>query len=135
MPGSAAIILSVWEGLAEVQRRSHGFATGGLDFEEIDAATERASLRRAQEGAERARHAGLNAEPRARRCDAAIWKTIIEEGDLAGVSAIVLGSRGLTGLKSRLLGSVSHGVLQHSGRPVIVVPSPEVAAKRLAAGR
>ena len=47
-------------------------------------------------------------------------------------SAIVIGSRGLTGLKSVLLGSVSHAVLQHADLPVIVAPSAEVAAARRA---
>jgi nucleotide-binding universal stress UspA family protein len=41
-----------------------------------------------------------------------------------------MGSRGLTGVKSLLLGSVSHAVIQHADRTVIVVPSPEVAAAR-----
>jgi nucleotide-binding universal stress UspA family protein len=41
-----------------------------------------------------------------------------------------MGTRGLTGIKSVLLGSVSHAVLQHADRPVIVVPSPDVANKR-----
>jgi nucleotide-binding universal stress UspA family protein len=36
----------------------------------------------------------------------------------------------LTGVKSLLLGSVSHAVIQHAGRMLIVVPSPEVAAAR-----
>jgi len=44
----------------------------------------------------------------------------------------VIGSRGLTGLKSVLLGSVSHAVLQHADLPVIVAPSAEVAAARRA---
>lgn len=42
----------------------------------------------------------------------------------------MLGSRGLTGVKSLLLGSVSHAVLQHADRPVMVVPSPEVTEAR-----
>jgi len=41
-----------------------------------------------------------------------------------------MGSRGLTGLKSLLLGSVSHAVIQRADRAVIVVPSTEVAASR-----
>jgi nucleotide-binding universal stress UspA family protein len=47
-----------------------------------------------------------------------------------GASAILMGSRGLTGLKSVLLGSVSHAVIQHADRAVIVVPSQEVASER-----
>ena len=59
-----------------------------------------------------------------------IAETILAVADEAGASAVVLGTRGLTGLKSLLLGSVSHAVLQDADRPVVVVPSPEIAAKR-----
>ena len=41
-----------------------------------------------------------------------------------------MGSRGLTGVKSLLLGSVSHEVIQHADRTVVVVPSPHVAESR-----
>ena len=34
---------------------------------------------------------------------------------------IVIGSRGLGGVTSALLGSVSKGVLKHAGRPVLIV--------------
>jgi hypothetical protein len=43
-----------------------------------------------------------------------------------------MGTRGLTGINSMLLGSVSHAVLQHADRPVIVIPSPEVTRQRAA---
>lgn len=43
-------------------------------------------------------------------------------------SAMVVGSRGLTGVRSLLLGSASHGIIQHADRPLIVVPSAELAA-------
>ena len=36
---------------------------------------------------------------------------------------IVLGSRGLTGMRSLVLGSVSHGVANHSRRPVLIIPA------------
>ena len=61
-----------------------------------------------------------------------IAETILSEADEVDAVAIVLGTRGLTGLKSLLLGSVSHALLQHTDRTVIVVPSPEVAAERAA---
>jgi nucleotide-binding universal stress UspA family protein len=40
---------------------------------------------------------------------------------------IVVGSRGLTGLKELLKGSFSHDVAEHAGRPVLIVPSPQNA--------
>ena len=49
-----------------------------------------------------------------------------------GQTLSALGTRGLTGLKSLFLGSVSHAALEHADRPVMVVPSGEVAAARAA---
>lgn len=43
---------------------------------------------------------------------------------------IVLGTRGLGGVKSFLLGSVSHAVVQHADRPLLIVPSPDLAEQR-----
>ena len=55
---------------------------------------------------------------------------ILAEAEAVDASAILMGSRGLTGLKSLLLGSFSHAVIQRADRAVIVVPSTEVAASR-----
>ena len=40
---------------------------------------------------------------------------------LEDARVIAIGSRGHSGLKSALLGSVSHGVANHSTRPVLLV--------------
>jgi len=40
---------------------------------------------------------------------------------------IVIGSRGLSGLKEALDGSLSHQLAQHAGRPVLIVPPPHDA--------
>jgi nucleotide-binding universal stress UspA family protein len=47
--------------------------------------------------------------------------TIVREAEAAGVEAIVIGSRGRSGLTELVLGSVSHKVLHLAHCPVIVV--------------
>jgi hypothetical protein len=42
----------------------------------------------------------------------------------------VCGTRGRSGVQSFLLGSVSHQVVQHADRAVLVVPSLTLAEKR-----
>jgi hypothetical protein len=43
---------------------------------------------------------------------------------------IVLGSRGRTCIASMLLGDVAHNVVQRSDRPVLLVPSSQLANRR-----
>jgi nucleotide-binding universal stress UspA family protein len=60
----------------------------------------------------------------------AVADTLLAEADRVTAGAIVVGSRGLGGLGSLLLGSVSHALLQRADRAVVIVPSPKVAEKR-----
>jgi nucleotide-binding universal stress UspA family protein len=130
LPAEHATVLTVWEGLDEVLARTRaGGASTALDIDEIDAAGEQAAQMRAQEGVELARQAGLTAEPRIKKRAGAVWETVLAVADELDVGVIVLGSRGRTGLRA-LLGSVSHSVLQHASRPVLVIPSEQVAARR-----
>lgn len=138
MPGESATVLTVWEPFTDVMARA---GAGMLSWPEqdvlddIDAASERSARTRAEQGAELARGAGLDAHARVGMRGATIAETILVAAGDANASVIVLGTRGLGGLKSLFLGSVSHAVLQHADRPVMVVPSAEVAARRSDARR
>ncbi len=131
--GQSVTVLTAWEPFIEVlSRTSYGFGmnAGMVNIDEIDTANRDGAQSLAEEGAELARRAGLDAKPRASARVTSVADTILETARELSASAIVVGSRGLTGVKSLLLGSVSHGVLQHADRPVIVVPSAEVATAR-----
>jgi len=93
----------------------------GAAFEELNQA---AALERAQAGAELARGAGFDAEARG-GIAAPTWQGVVDVADELDAAVIVLGSRGLTGARELLEGSLSHEVAEHAGRPVLIVPPPK----------
>jgi nucleotide-binding universal stress UspA family protein len=92
----------------------------GNAFEELNTAE---ADRVAGQGAEAARSAGFDAEARSELA-APTWDGIVEVADELDAPVIVIGSRGLSGLKEALDGSLSHQLAQHAGRPVLIVPPP-----------
>jgi nucleotide-binding universal stress UspA family protein len=48
-------------------------------------------------------------------------KVILKTAEDVSANLIVIGSRGLSGIRELFLGSVSHAVVQHSTIPVLVV--------------
>jgi nucleotide-binding universal stress UspA family protein len=56
--------------------------------------------------------------------------TINDVADDNAAALTVMGTRGLSGIRSVVLGSVSHAVAQHTHRPLLVVPSAPLAAAR-----
>jgi nucleotide-binding universal stress UspA family protein len=126
-----AIVLTVWERIVDVLTRTGSvFALSDVDYEAADRGSEEQARSRADEGVQRATKAGLKARAEVRARENSVAGSILAAAEEAEADAILMGTRGLTGLKSVLLGSVSHAVLQHADRAVIVVPSPEVAAER-----
>lgn len=137
MPGAETTVLTVWEPFADVMMRTGAFGFGGLgmigaypDATGADEASEKGAQVRADEGAERARAAGLNARPRTAARNGAIAESILDAADDVDADVVVMGTRGLGGVKSFLLGSVSHAVVQHADRAVLVVPSPSLSERR-----
>ena len=83
----------------------------------------------ANEGVALASAAGLDATPLTTSLNGSIAEAIIGQADRLDVDAIVVGSRGLTGM-ALLLGSVSLSVIQNADRTVVIVPSANVAEQR-----
>jgi nucleotide-binding universal stress UspA family protein len=128
--GSAeAVVLSVWEPLIVEALRAMRF--GGrlpmlADVVDVDAQSEDEARQLAEHGARLAGEAGFEARPLWVADTRAIADTIVEGADELDVDLIVLGARGLTGIRA-FLGSVSNHVLQHAHRPVLVIPAKAVA--------
>jgi nucleotide-binding universal stress UspA family protein len=127
-----AIVAHVWESPAELLlhvdvERLEGEMKGAA--EELDEGNASEAEAIAARGAELAVEAGLDAVPIALRARPRAGPTLVKLADEHDVAAVVVGSRGLGGVKSALLGSVSSNVVHHARRPVLVV-SPRAPADR-----
>ena len=135
MPGSDATVLVIWETILETMTRNGSLGmglgmVGAYGDEEADAAIKKAALDTATDGAQRAAAAGLVAHPRIASRQGDIAGSILAVAADVDADVIVLGTRGRSGVKSLMLGSVSHAVLHHADRPVLVIPSPALAEER-----
>lgn len=115
------LIVTVWEPLL-VQIKRYPLAATGV----ISDSGEEWRLQAeqyAKEGAELATASGLvDVTYRAVADNESIWRTIVDVADEVDASLVVTGSRGLAGVRSVLLGSVSNHVLHHAHRPTLIVP-------------
>jgi nucleotide-binding universal stress UspA family protein len=127
---SHATILHAWEPTA-VYVGTLGMAATPIP-EQDEAQDEALAVRLAEDGAQQARALGLAAEARAERYTSSAWQTIVDAAERDGADLIVMGTRGLSGVRSLLLGSCSHHVAQHARSPVLIVPDPEIGDARRA---
>jgi nucleotide-binding universal stress UspA family protein len=118
-----ALLLNVWESwAAEVPALAGLSGTIAGMARELDEVADEQSTGYMTRGLEIAEQTGFEASGLSERASGPAWSTVLEIAAAHDCAAIVLGSRGLTGV-SAALGSVSHGVVHHSRRPVLVVPA------------
>jgi nucleotide-binding universal stress UspA family protein len=119
--GRRAIVLSVWE---------HYSVLSGIPRVD-DSLVQEATEALAVDGCERARDAGFaDATPLAVQAQHGVAQAIIDAADEHDALLVVMGTRGNTGIRSLLLGSVSHAVAHHAHRPLLIVPSQSLAEAR-----
>src|SRR5215207_2060257 len=129
--GRPAVLATVWEpGLATV---AVGVSMGPADMamgalppdpatvEAVDRSQREHASTVAADGAEFARSLGLTAEPQAVADEVNVADTLIDIARARGAAVVVVGSHGISGLRSHLLGSVSRKVIEHCDRPVLVI--------------
>jgi nucleotide-binding universal stress UspA family protein len=123
--GGPAEIVHAWEPVSSAAARSAVYAiayddSGALVERERELAGEVADA-----GVARAIAAGFDATGAARSGSGPLWQTIVERAEELRPRLIVMGTRGLTGVRSALVGSVSHHVASHAAVPVLTVPLGE----------
>jgi len=122
-PGWRALVVTAWQPVAVPGSLGMGAEAAPMpDFAELDRAAADRGGDLADEGVHIAQRAGLHAEPLPVKATGPIWETIIEIANRDEAATIVMGSRGLVGLRAMFLGSVSGAVVHHAKRPTLIVP-------------
>jgi nucleotide-binding universal stress UspA family protein len=125
-PGADVVVLTAWTSVRDVARAGRAALPDEvieMATSEMDAVAEASAKATAQAGAERANAAGLKASPQTVCVEGSVAQAILRAAEQHDVMSVVVGSRGRSGFRSALLGSVSNTVVHHSAKPVVVVPA------------
>jgi nucleotide-binding universal stress UspA family protein len=120
-----AVVLCVWEPLALQALQAERFGSWPavpLDVSELDEEAKKQAGQLAEHGVRLAREHGYSARGVSVAEQQDVAGTILATADELEADLIVLGARGLAGVRA-FLGSVSNHVVQHAHRPVLVIPS------------
>lgn len=132
--GGPALVLNVWlppSALILAGRIAGDGRPLAPAIAEFDERAQEDAESLARQGVEIANKAGFEATPLTNKAARGTWRRIVELAEENDVRAVVVGSHGRSAAASAVLGSVSHGVVQHCSRPVVVVPcSTEHRAKQ-----
>jgi nucleotide-binding universal stress UspA family protein len=126
-PERPAVVVTVWEpGLAAVavgqpDTLGMSIAPDPATLQAVDRVQHEHASTVASQGAELPRSLGLAAEPQAVAEEVNVAQTVIEIARNRGAAVVVVGSHGISGLRSRLLGSVARKLIESCDRPVLVI--------------
>jgi nucleotide-binding universal stress UspA family protein len=115
------VVLTIWQPASALLAQAGGW--GYLSNEtQVDGDQAQLARAAADEGVERARGHGFEAEGRVEEATEGAGRKIVEIANELDARLIVCGRRGRGAVASALLGSVSHEVLAHARRPVLIAP-------------
>jgi nucleotide-binding universal stress UspA family protein len=124
-----AIVVTIWEpaiayAMSDLEPTGPELSPIPVDIQgaqEIEDDLAEHARRTAADGAELAKAAGLDCEALAVADRVSVPDTLVDLARKREAAALVVGSRGLSGLRARLEGSTSSAVLRHAPCPIVVV--------------
>jgi nucleotide-binding universal stress UspA family protein len=133
--GSTAVVATVWERLAGFEAGAWLDEVGSttVDDHYLDRRQAERAAEVAADGVRVAERAGLEAVPVSVEATGPVWRAILDLAERHDAATIVMGSRGLKGLRSILHGSVSSAVADHADRPTLIISRSHAAASASAA--
>lgn len=118
-----AVVICVWAAVVEALPAAALGMPGPIAIaggEKLDAVARERAQELADQGAQLARQAGLDAEARAIEASGSAWHGIVRCAEEIDAAVIVTGTRGRSAMAAAFLGSTAQGVLHHAHRPVLV---------------
>jgi nucleotide-binding universal stress UspA family protein len=123
-PGARVVIVSVWEPLPAWMLGPMALSPGFReDFEEE---LVNATLVAAEDGARRAKAAGLDAEPVAAMASHGVWRELVRIASDRHVGVLGVGARSRGLIASTVLGSVAHSIVAEAPMTVLLAPPKHV---------
>jgi nucleotide-binding universal stress UspA family protein len=128
LPFARAIVVTVWREIPE-EAASAGTRPPAGDLVEATQHGRRAATQAAREGAERAKKAGIDAEPLVVEAVGPMWRAIEAVAHERDALLIVCATT-RSGIKTVLPGDLAEELVQHASRAVLAVPWRKTAAER-----